>query len=116
MYKTPKFDGPQLLCEMVKVHFYFFTEKVLLLESHHKIMEVFPWIFRIYRSIFNGKLSCELTDPDLSLPSPGPRVWICSYFIHITTAEEHNRMTIVDGLTKIEYFIRTYAQYTSQLK
>ena len=53
MYKTPKFDGPQLLCQMVQVHFYFFTGKVLLLESHHKIMEVFPWIFRIYRSIFN---------------------------------------------------------------
>ena len=56
MYKTPKFDGPQLLCQMVKVHFYFFTEKVLLLEWHHKIMEVFPWIFRIYRSIFNSRL------------------------------------------------------------
>ena len=53
MYKTPKFYGPQLLYQMVKVHFYFFTGKVLLLESHHKIMEVFPWIFRIYRSIFN---------------------------------------------------------------
>ena len=57
MYKTPKFDGPQLLCQMVKVHFYFFTGKVLLLESHHKIMEVFPWIFRIYRSIFKHLFS-----------------------------------------------------------
>ena len=52
MYKTPKFYGPQLLYQMVKVHFYFFIGKVLLLESYHKIMKVFPWIFRIYPSIF----------------------------------------------------------------
>ena len=52
MYKTPKFYGPQLLYQMVKVHFYFFIWKVLLLESYHKIMKAFPWIFRIYRSIF----------------------------------------------------------------
>ena len=57
MYKTPKFYGPQLLYQMVKVHFYFFIGKVLLLESYHKIMKAFPWIFRIYRSIFNTKLS-----------------------------------------------------------
>ena len=54
MYKTPKFYGPQLLYQMVKVHFYFFTGKVLLLESYHKIMEVFPWIFRIYPSNFKS--------------------------------------------------------------
>ena len=55
MYKTPKFYGPQLLYQMVKVHFYFFIGKVLLLESYHKIMKAFPWIFRIYRSIFKGE-------------------------------------------------------------
>ena len=48
-YKTPKFYGPQLLYQMVKVYFYFFAGKVLLLESHHKIMKVFPWIFRIFK-------------------------------------------------------------------
>ena len=52
MYKTPKFYGPQLLYQMVKVHFYFFAEKVLLLKSYHKITKVFPWIFRIYPSTF----------------------------------------------------------------
>ena len=40
MYKTLKFYGPQLLYQMVKVHFYFFIGKVLLLESYHKIMKV----------------------------------------------------------------------------
>ena len=59
MYKTPKFYGPQLLYQMVKVHFYFFIGKVLLLESYHKIMKAFPWILRIYRSIFDCITSFE---------------------------------------------------------
>ena len=62
MYKTPKFYGPQLLYQMVKVHFYFFIGKVLLLESYHKIMKAFPWIFRIYRSIFKtGRRQSQAT-------------------------------------------------------
>ena len=61
MYKTPKFYGPQLLLyQMMKVHFYFFTGKVQLLESYHKIMEVFPWIFRIYPSIFKRWSTSDL--------------------------------------------------------
>ena len=47
MYKTPKVYSPQLLYEMVKVHFYFFTGKMLLLESYYKIMKAVPWLFRI---------------------------------------------------------------------
>ena len=52
MYKTPKFYGPQLLCQMVEVNFDFFSEQVLLLGSHHKIMKVFPWMFRIIPKYF----------------------------------------------------------------
>ena len=67
MYKIPKFYVPQLLYQMVKVHFYFFTGKILLLESYHKIMKVFPWIFRIYPSIFKGldplRCKCKILQP-----------------------------------------------------
>ena len=45
MYKSPKFYGPQLLYQKVKVHIYFFTGKVLLLESYHKIIFKFVYIW-----------------------------------------------------------------------
>ena len=53
MYKSPKFYGLQLLYQMEKVHFYFFTGKVLLIASYHKIMKALPWMVRIHPSIFN---------------------------------------------------------------
>ena len=42
MHKTHNFYGPQLLYQMVKVRFDFFTGKVLLIASYHKIMKALP--------------------------------------------------------------------------
>ena len=51
MYKTTNFYGPQLLYQMVKVHFYFFTGKLLLIASYYKITKPVLWMVRIYPSI-----------------------------------------------------------------
>ena len=66
MYKTPNFYDPQLLYQMVKVHFCFITGKVLLITSYHKIMTALPWMVRIYEymylSIFNLDIVVILND------------------------------------------------------